>query len=212
MKFNLRMISAACCTLAMACAVTVAKADTVGFSVWENGITNLQNTPPPGSALYSTTPTVTGSVSNSNPLNLFSFSSATDASLNGFLTAGGDTAVYNTGASHSGDSINQSVFEFFGSAELQGGTTYSFRKDDGMVLVVNGATVINAGNPTAAETVSFTQATTGVYNFALYYDETNGPPAVLSGNFGAAPEPGSFVLLGSGLLGVAGMLRRRIKS
>jgi hypothetical protein len=120
--------------------------------------------------------------------------------------------LYNTGASHSGDSIDQSVFEFSGSAELIAGTTYSFSKDDGMILVVNGVTVIDAGNATAAETVSFTEATSGVYDFQLYYDETNGPPAVLSGNLGAAPEPSSFLLLGSSLLGAAGMLRRRMKS
>jgi hypothetical protein len=211
MKLNLRLLPLAIAAIGLFVA-TSAKADTVNFSVWENGITNLQPTPPPGSSVYGTTPTVTGSVSNSNPLNLFSFTSGTDLSLNGFLTAGGDSVVYNTGASASGDSINQSVFEFSGSAELQAGVTYSFTKDDGMILVVNGVTVINAGNATAADTVSFTQGTSGVYNFQLYYDETNGPPAVLTGNLGAAPEPSSFLLLGSSLLGAAGMLRRRMKS
>jgi hypothetical protein len=211
MKLNLRLLSFAFAAIGLLVASS-ARADTVNFSVWENGITNLQDTPPPGSALYTTTPTVTGAVSNSNPLSLFSFSSGTDASLNGFLTAGGDGVLYNTGASHSGDSIDQSVFEFSGSAELIAGTTYSFSKDDGMILVVNGVTVIDAGNATAAETVSFTEATSGVYDFQLYYDETNGPPAVLSGNLGAAPEPSSFLLLGSSLLGAAGMLRRRMKS
>jgi hypothetical protein len=211
MKLNLRLLSFAFAAIGLLVASS-ARADTVNFSVWENGITNLQDTPPPGSALYTTTPTVTGAVSNSNPLSLFSFSSGTDASLNGFLTAGGDGVLYNTGASHSGDSIDQSVFEFSGSAELIAGTTYSFSKDDGMILVLNGVTVIDAGNATAAETVSFTEATSGVYDFQLYYDETNGPPAVLSGNLGAAPEPSSFLLLGSSLLGAAGMLRRRMKS
>lgn len=210
MNFNLRLIWFAFAAIGLF-VTSSAKADTVDFSVWENGITNLQNTPPPGSAIYSTTPSVTGTVSNSNPLKLFSFDSTTDASLNGFLTFGGDTVTYVTGSSKSGDSINQSVFEFSGSAELQAGTTYSFTKDDGMILVVNGVTVINAGTPTAADTVSFTEATTGVYNFQLYYDETNGPPAVLTGNLGAAPEPSSFMLLGSSLLGAAGMLRRRMK-
>jgi hypothetical protein len=60
-------------------------------------------------------------------------------------------------------------------------------------------------------TETCTVATSGVYNFQLYYDETNGPPAVLTGNLGAAPEPSSFVLLRSGLIGAAGMLRRRMK-
>jgi hypothetical protein len=209
MKMNFRVITFAFAALGLFVA-TSAKADTVNFSVWENGITNLQNTPAPGSALYSTTPSVTGTVSNSNPLNLFSFSSGTDTSLNAFLTAGGDTATYLTGASKSGDSINQSVFEFSGSAEILAGN-YTFTKDDGMILVLNGTTCINAGNPTAAQTETCTVATSGVYNFQLYYDETNGPPAVLNGNLGAAPEPSSFVLLGSSLLGAAGMLRRRMK-
>lgn len=209
MKLNLRIISFAFATIGLFVASS-AKADTVNFSVWENGISNLQNTPEPGAPLYGTTPTVTGTVSNSNPLDLFSFTSSTDLSLNGFLTAGGDTTSYLTGGSHSGDSINQSVFEFTGSQEILAGT-YSFTKDDGLILVVGGNKCIDAGGATAAETVTCTIATSGVYNFQLYYDETNGPPAVLTGNLGAAPEPSSFVLLGSGLLSAAGILRRRMQ-
>lgn len=212
MKLNLRLMSFAFAAVGLF-AVSSAKADTATFSVWENGITNLQNTPEPGDPLYGTTPTVTGSISNSNPLNLFNFytNGTNDASLNSFLTFGGDSVTYNgTGSSHAGDSINQSVFEFSGSAEILAGT-YTFTKDDGMILVLNGTKCIDAPNATAAQPETCTVATSGVYNYQLYYDETNGPPAVLSGNLGATPEPSSFILLGSTLLGAAGMLRRRMK-
>jgi hypothetical protein len=43
---------------------------------------------------------------------------------------------------------------------------------------------------------------------------TNGSAALVSGvqnQFSEVPEPGSLMLLGSGVVGVAGMLRRRIK-
>ncbi len=212
MKFNLRSISLAFAAIGLF-AVSSAKADTANFSVWEHGITNLQDLPEPGSTLpYTHTPDVTGTISNTDPLSLFNFYSNTDTSLNSFLTYGGPGEIVNylTGASKSGDSINQSVFEFTGLVDIKAGD-YTFTKDDSLILVVNGAECIDAYKATGAQAETCHVATSGQYNYQLYYDETNGPPAVLQGNLGNAPEPSSFVLLGSGLLGAAGMLRRRMK-
>jgi hypothetical protein len=80
-----------------------------------------------------------------------------------------------------------------------------------MFLYVNGMPVISAGAPTAASTSSFVwNSATGGYTFDLLYKEENGSPATLQTNIAETPEPSSFVLLGSGLLGVAGMIRRRM--
>ena len=40
--------------------------------------------------------------------------------------------------------------------------------------------------------------------------ETGGESWVLSGSTTSTPEPGSLILLGSGLIGVVGVLRRRL--
>ena len=38
-----------------------------------------------------------------------------------------------------------------------------------------------------------------------------GAPAVLVTDLGSTPEPGTLVMLGSGLVGLAGVLRRKLK-
>jgi hypothetical protein len=214
MKLNLRSILATSCAAVMLFAVTSAKADTLNGSVWVGGTTS--NVPVTGSSIYSTTPTDTFTVSNPSSAAILSFSSGDDSSLTGFLTAGGDMLTYHTG----GDGgINNDLFQFTGSVSLTNGT-YTYQHDDGMILYLNGTAVINDPGPTSATPTSFTvcasgcDATAGTYSFELDYAEVAGPPAVLSGNLplSATPEPSSFMLLGSGLLGAAGMLRRRMKS
>jgi hypothetical protein len=51
----------------------------------------------------------------------------------------------------------------------------------------------------------------GNYNFTLNYAECCGAPAVLVTNLGTAtPEPGTLLMLGSGVLGLAGVVRRKL--
>ncbi len=109
-------------------------------------------------------------------------------------------------------SLNDKEIQFLGSTFLTAGT-YTITHDDGIFLYLNGSNncSICAGSPTTAETSTFTVGTSGTYSYDLLYAEVNGAPGVL--DFPAAtptPEPSTFVLLGSGLMSVAGLVRRRM--
>lgn len=228
-----RAVSALPCVALVLAVASSAHATTYAVSgqVWEGGSTS--GVPSAGDPLYSTTPSSVFTVTNTSPSSLFSFNSnngAGDYTLSGFLTSGGDGLAYVTGSSHAGDSINNDVFLFQGTTSLADGT-YSFEHDDGMLLYLNGVLVVNEGGPTSAVTTTLCVGTTGCdYNigstggssesFSLYYAEVFGPPAVLETNLPltgpvphtVTPEPSSLLLLGTGLLSAAGMLRRKLRA
>lgn len=225
MKFSLRNLALLPCLVAFVALTGLsssARADSfsVNGSVWEGGASS--SVPAAGSPIYSTTPTATFTVSNTAANNLFNFDSrvgsnnAANYSLSSFLTSGGDALVYATGSSHGSDGIDNDLFQFTGSTTLTNGT-YTVEHDDGFLLYLNGALVLNQGGPTAPTPFNFTvcasgcNAVAGTYNFTLDYAEVFGPPAVLETSLPltSTPEPSSFILLGSGLLAAAGVVRRR---
>jgi hypothetical protein len=100
-----------------------------------------------------------------------------------------------------------------------GANAFIVGHDDGVVVNVTGiGTVLSAPGPTGLNESPFNvnAPSAGDYAFTLEYSECCGGPADLIFDINNAavggsvvPEPGSMVLFGTGMLGLAGAVRRR---
>jgi PEP-CTERM motif len=213
MKLSLRILSLACVAALVATAGT-AHADNIIFgTVWQNQAPFVNLTTPLAAPVgaASATFTVNGIDFNSN-------NTGNGYTVGGFLTSGGNTVSNQSAgfAGIAGNTLNNTIYEFTGTTFLAAGT-YDVTHDDGVYVFLNGGPNVlpsDSGFPTAADTEHFTIATAGNYSFMIEYTEINGAPGVLEAPFAAVPaqtpEPSSIVLLGSGLLAAAGVVRRRI--
>jgi hypothetical protein len=209
MLFKLRALGlTSSLALVMSLAGT-AHADAVASgSVWENQPAYPASLPQNTSLLG--TPAATFDV---NGINFNSGSTSDGYTIGGFLTSGGNTVTNASGLSAiSTDTLNNTIFEFTGDTSLVAGQTYEVTHDDGAILYVNGVEVINSGGPTSQDVSTFIASATGTFSFDLLYAEVNGAPGVLTSDLplAATPEPGSFILLGTGLLTAAGAMRRKL--
>jgi hypothetical protein len=112
------------------------------------------------------------------------------------------------------------IFEFTGTANFTTGEKFTVNSDDGVTLYVGGTAssniVLSAPNPQSLEQTSGTYTgPSGSKSFTFVYAECCSLPAVFNtnlsegGNVPTVPEPGTIILLGSAVIGVASRLRRR---
>lgn len=193
---------------------TAARANLLTGSLWDSSDSGLNDStqssiPENGSGvptLPGGAPNVTFSVNTSGGLD---FNSGNDPvngyNIGGFLATGGATVLTGGTPTELGTSIDDMLISIVGQVTVTTGETFNSEHDDGLVLFIDGTSVINAPGPTAATPTAGTwTGASGTYDFELTYAEVDGPPAVLQvdgllNNANSVPEP-STLLAGAVLL------------
>lgn len=214
MKLSLRAVSLLPCLALMLAVASTAHAQITSATVYLNTPDSADASDPlnQGSTLESANFTVGAlgidfntSDSPSTPISTFLNSPTFSNEMNGFDPT---------------NITNDSELVITGFATLNAGdNSFVVGHDDGVVLDFAAfGDVVDAPGPTALSLSPFTvdAPTAGSYAFTLEYAETDGGPADLDFTVNttpitsATPEPGSLTLMGTGVLALAGMLRRRI--
>jgi hypothetical protein len=190
---------------------TAQATNTVTGSIWESDPTGAGDATPANVPL--TTPNVTFTAT-STPLD---FQSGSLYTIGEFLNSQPGTTIF-TGASQLGNTLDNTLFDFTGSVTVTTGETFTVGHDDGLTLTIGGLTVISEPLPTSFVVTSETYTgPSGTLPFQLVYGECCGAPADLEISLPLSspppvPEPGTFIMLGTGMLGLGGTLKRKFFS
>jgi hypothetical protein len=141
---------------------------------------------------------------------LTTINTCTTATVNG-VTDSCATGVMSTGtASKETSSTYGQILDITGTQTFLGGFTYTITHDDGIIVKIDGKTVISDPGPTTSDVSSFT-TTAGVHHIDILYGECCGNPAILRSNLPTnVPEPGSPELMALGLTGLLAGFRRKV--
>lgn len=141
------------------------------------------------------------------------YASPTGVSETAFLGSSLSTPYQNADGTLNSNAI-VTFMEITGTYSAQAGTVLTISHDDGASLYIgaDNTPIIASGNPTNDIPSSATLAAATNNPFTLIYVEANGAPSVLQiSETVPVPEPGSFAVLGTGLLGLVLIRTRRRK-
>ena len=217
MNLKTRSLLALPCLAAVLAVTSVAHANTISGTAY-CGVSNTYAIQTPViSSLAAAIATTSGACATftASTINFATNAGTGTDTLGGFLNSfGAASGITYAGGASAATSFDGTLMVLTGSTYLTNGETITLSHDDGVNVYLNGTALVLAGTQTVAGQAPFTfNGATGNYNFEVIYTSNYLAPAVLQSNIAnvaPVPEPSTLMMLGTGLFGLAGAVRRKL--